>query len=142
MSPRFCRHWFVKPNRHERHSPQKSIRKTAPGVPTGVRVPGPAATTVPAASCPGVIDVPSKNCCRSEPQRALAPTRSKSSPVLGDGTSFSINLISLFPQKCGALEPGGMIVLIRDEMVDTLGMMVIFPCRSFQEICDDEASDG
>jgi hypothetical protein len=34
-----------------------------------------------------------------------------------------------------------MIVLIRDEMVDTLRKMVILPCRSFQEICDEEASD-
>jgi hypothetical protein len=83
----------------------------------------------------------SKKLLPFQPQRALAPTRSKSSPVFGSGTSFSINLISLFPRKWGGLELGGMIVLIRDEMVDTLRKMVILPCRSFQEICDEEASD-
>jgi hypothetical protein len=60
-----------------------------------------------------VTDVPSKNCGRSEPQRALARTRSKSWPVPGSDTAFSPKLISLFPTKWGTLQLEGMVVVIR-----------------------------
>ncbi len=49
-SPRLCRHWLVRPRRL---SPRKSIRYAAPGVPTGVVVPGPSAAILPACLIPG-----------------------------------------------------------------------------------------
>jgi hypothetical protein len=72
------------------------------------------------ASWPGVTDAPSKNCGRSEPQRALARTRSKSWPVFGSGTDFWANLISLFPTKKGTLQLEGMVLLMRCELMKAL----------------------
>jgi hypothetical protein len=40
----------------------------------------------------------------------------------------------LFPQKWGALELGGMIVLIRDEMVDTFGDDGDIPVQKFPAV--------
>jgi hypothetical protein len=61
---------------------------------------------------PGVTGVPSKNCGRSEPQRALARTRSRSCPGPGSGTALSSKVISLFPTKWGTRQLEGIVVAI------------------------------
>jgi hypothetical protein len=68
----------------------------------GVRVPGPAATTMPAASCPGVTGAPRMNCPRSEPHSALPVTRMSNCPSAGIGTGFFSTTILPSPANLAA----------------------------------------